>query len=53
MSKPKKKTNNVEFTNILNKMASGELLLCGGSMFTDKENKELLHNAVANILKKP
>jgi len=52
MSKPKKKTNNVEFTDILQKMQSGELIFCGGSMFTDKENEELLHNAVANILKK-
>jgi len=52
MSKHSKKANNVEFKDILNKMASGDLILCGGSMFTDKENEELLLNAVASIFKK-
>jgi len=52
MSKYKNKKRNIKVSGVFDKMQSGELILCGGSMFTDKENEELLKVAFANILNK-
>lgn len=52
MSKHKHKQNKINMSDVLQKMASGELLICGGSMFTDEENDRLLKNAVEHCLNK-
>ena len=52
MSRHNHKQNKIKMSDILHKMASGELLICGGSMFTDEENDRLLKNAVEHCLNK-
>lgn len=50
MSRHNHKQNKIKMSDVLRKMASGELLICGGSMFTDEENDRLLKNAVEHCL---
>lgn len=52
MSKHKHKQNKINVSDVFQKMQSGELIICGGSMFTEKENEEMLKNAVEHCLNK-
>jgi len=52
LSKDNHKQNEINISDVLKKLESGELLICGGSMFTDEENYRLLKNAVEHCLNK-
>lgn len=47
-----RKQNKINMSNVLQKMGSGELIICGGSMFTDEENEKLLKKAFDNCINK-